>query len=130
MPAPVISHPREPRADDDPGHPIPYLRVIDVATYRQGGGACLDVVVASPLQADERSQTRLLDKLEGYLHHLQSDEFRRDAGGPPTLENTTIAVQLHPDSAPETRELLIRCEAWVADHHARLQVFDLPSTLH
>ena len=97
MTAKVTNHkiPDDPENDSD--HPVPYLRVIDVAGYRTGG-ANLSIVVASPLDGSERSQTRLLDKIQGYLGHIASDEFIVDAGTAPTTENTVIEVLLHPDS--------------------------------
>ena len=110
---------------NDPNHPIPYLRVIDVSGYRNDGGADLVIVVASPLLSDDRSKTRLLDKIEGYLGHIQSEEFAQDAGVAPTPGNTTIIVRLHPDSSDAIRELLASCDAWVNSHGAALLVTDL-----
>src|SRR6185312_12987558 len=111
MSAPIIDHKAEPDAQDDSAHPIPSLAVIDVMSVKKGGGADLFVVVASPLMADARSQTRLLDKLQGYLSYLGSPEFRAEAGVP-SPDNTNIVVKLHPGSAPEIRSLLARSEAW------------------
>jgi hypothetical protein len=123
----VTNHdiPDDPR--NDPEHPIPYLNVLDVSAYLKQGGADLSIVIASPLLFDERSQTRLLDKIQGYLSHIHSDDFRRDAGVAPTPENTKICVLLHPDSAQEIRDLLERCRVWVTSHGATLVVEGLPS---
>jgi hypothetical protein len=71
MSAPIIDHKVEPDASDDPSHPIPSLTVVDVMTVKKTGGADLIIVVASPLMADARSQTRLLDKLLPRLSWLQ-----------------------------------------------------------
>ena len=124
MTATVIEHEIVPDPDDDPDHPIPYLRVIDVAAYK-AGGASLSVIVASPLGGDERSQSRLLDKLQGYLSHISSAQFLADAGVVPTPENTFIEVHLHPASSGVVRELLDRCHQWIEHHNARLVVCDL-----
>ncbi|HEY9106169.1 MAG TPA: hypothetical protein VIN58_05790 [Roseateles sp.] len=123
--ATVTEHviPDDPRNDRE--HPVPYLNVIDVSAYRKDGGADLTIVVASPLAADERSQTRLLDKIQGYLGHIQSEEFARDAGAPPTPDSTTITVRLHPESSQAIRDLLDRCRAWVGSHGATLLVRNL-----
>ena len=121
MSAPIIDHKLEPDASDDPSHPIPSLTVVDVMTVKKTGGADLIIVVASPLMADARSQTRLLDKLQGYLGYLGSNEFRAEAGVP-TPGNTNIVVKLHPGSAPEIRNLLARSEAWVLANQASLRV--------
>jgi hypothetical protein len=122
--APIIEEEIADDPSNDPTHPIPYLHVLDVAAYRQGG-ACLTIVVASPLRDDERSQTRLLDKIQGYLSHIQSDQFLLDAGTRPSPENTTISVVLHPESALAVRDLLMRCDEWVRSQGARLEVRDL-----
>jgi len=123
--ATVTEHdvPEDPR--NDPDHPIPNLNVIDVAGYRKEGGADLTIVVASPLADDPRSQTRLLDKIQGYLSHIQSDEFARDAGTKPTPANTTISVLIHPESSKVVRDLLERCRPWVDSQGATLLVQDL-----
>jgi len=111
--------------ENDPDHPVPYLRVLDMVGYRADGGATLCIVVASPLDGSEHSQRRLLAKIQGYLAHISSEEFAADAGARPTPENTFIEVALHPKSSGLIRELLEKCHAWVASHNARLVVRDL-----
>lgn len=112
-------------ATSDPTHPIPDLDAIDVLGLRNDGGADLVIVIATPLQNDERSQTRLLDKLEAYLRYIRSSKFIEEAGTPPNPQNTTIRVQLHRHSAPAIRSLLQRCHAWVNENGATLEVQDL-----
>jgi hypothetical protein len=63
------------------------------------------------------------------LRHIQSREFRAEAGVP-TTSNTTIKVVLHPDSAPEVYELLDRSRAWVKDNNASLKVEHLDVVVH
>ena len=124
----MINHeiPEDPR--NDPDHPIPNLNVIDVSAYLKGGGADLSIIVASPIQEDERSQARLLEKIQGYLAHLQSDEFAADSGTPPTPDNTTITVLLHPESSDVIRDLLKRCSSWVWSQGATLLVRNLTAS--
>jgi hypothetical protein len=129
MSAPITQHQAPPHPDDDPDHPIPSLAVLDVVAILKGGGAELSVVVASPLAADQRSLTRLLDKIESYLRHIQSSEFQAEAGAP-SSGNTTIKVLLHPDSAPETYDLLDRSRAWVLANNATLKVEQLDLAVH
>lgn len=114
---------------NDPEHPIPNLNVIDVAGYRKEGGADLTIVIASPLADDPRSQTRLLDKIQGYLAHIQSVDFERDASAKPTPANTTIKVLIHPGSDSAVWHLLERCRPWVDSHGATLLVekLDVPA---
>jgi hypothetical protein len=109
---------------DDPTHPIPSVTALDVQAIKCGGGSDLTIVVASPLQSDERSQRRLLDKIEIYLNYLKTPEYQ-DGSGVATAENTTIIVRLHPGSDPVIHELLERCKDWVSKGHATLVVTPL-----
>lgn len=107
-------------ADDD-SHPISCLTALDVFGVKKGGGADLVLVIASPLEADERSQRRLLQKIENYLGFISSEEFLAEAG-PPSPANTKIIVKVHPDSDSAISELLDRCVGWVAENSASLVV--------
>jgi hypothetical protein len=75
MAAPIIQHGKWGDNYDDPDHPIPSLTALDVHGIRKGGGSDLIVVVASPLGFDEKSQKRLLDKLDIYLRYVISPEL-------------------------------------------------------
>jgi hypothetical protein len=77
--APIIKHDPPVHPDDDPRHPIPSIAVLDVVVFRKSGGAELTIVIDTPLAGDELSLRRLLDKIEGYLGHLQSSEFQAEA---------------------------------------------------
>ena len=125
----ITEHEPSPHPDDDPEHPIPSLAVLDAVTILVGGGADLFIVIASPLTADLRSLTRLQDKIEGYLRHIQSPEFLAEAGAPHP-GNTTIKVRLHPESAPEVYDLLERSKDWVSANHASLEIKQLDLAVH
>ncbi|MGS0998773.1 hypothetical protein [Rhodanobacter sp. UC4451_H18] len=127
MATPIIQHELVSEATDDPTHPIPYLGTLDVMATKKDGGADLVIVVASPLMADERSQNRLLEKMEGYLSFISSDEFRSEAGSP-NPDNTHLVVKLHPDSSPAIHDLLRRSESWVLKGNASLKVAILTSS--
>ena len=129
MSAPIIQHEQASHPSDDPSHPIPSLAALDVVTLRKGGGADLFIVVASPLAGDNRSLIRLRDKIEGYLQHIVSPEFRAQAGAP-TPGTTSIIVKLHPGSAPEAYALLARSKNWVLANCASLKVEQLDLTEH
>ena len=129
MTAPVTEHEIEPHPDNDPSHPIPYPKVLDVVAFNKSGGADLTIVVASPLPGDPLSLTRLLDKIEGYLVHMLSTDFQSEAGTP-TAENTSITVVLHPDSGSEVYELLERSRDWVHSNNATLVVERLDVTVN
>lgn len=129
MSEPIIKHESIQHPDDDPGHPIPSLAALDVVTILKGGGADLFIIVAAPLAADRRSLTRLQDKIEAYLRHIQSAEFHAEVGAP-TPNSTTIKVMLHPSSSPEASELLDRSRDWVLANQATLKVEQLDLAAH
>ena len=129
MAAPIIKHERSSHSEDDPDHPIPWMGVLDLVGIRKGGGADLCIIIASPLAADTRSLTRLLDKIQSYLEHLRSPEFTEKAGIP-SPSNTAIIVRIHPDSAPEAFELLARSGDWVRSNQARLKIEPLGIAKH
>lgn len=121
MDAPIIMHGSWGDQDDHPAHPIPSLTSLDIHAIKKTGGSDLIIVIASTLAADERSQTRLLDKIEAYLSFIQSSEYRESVGIPdPTT--TRIVVRIHDASEPAVFDLLHRCEDWVASCHASLLV--------
>jgi hypothetical protein len=124
MPAPVTDHEIDRHPDDDQSHPIPNMGVVDLIAESKSGEIQLLIIVASPLQADQRSQTRLLDKIGGYLGYVSSSEFREQFGAP-SPNKTSIVVKLHPNSAPVIRELLASCHDWVGDNNAALSVEEL-----
>jgi hypothetical protein len=106
---------------DDPSHPIPSITALDVHAVKIGGGSDLVIVVASPLQSDERSQKRLLSKIELYIGFLSTPEFQATSGTA-TAKNTSIVVQIHPASDKAIFELIERCKPWVLSNNASLQV--------
>jgi hypothetical protein len=108
---------------DDPGHPIPFVFNCDIQGVKKTGGSGLVVIIASPLQDDERSLNRLMKKIQMYIRFISSAEFQTKSG-PPTVENTRIKVSIHPKSAPKARELLFQCHDWVRSNNATLEVDD------
>ena|SRR5690242_17717342 len=98
--------------EDDEGHPIARVRAIDVETKLKGGGAYYGLVIASPLAGDQRSQNRLLQKLQAYVDDFHSPEFL-ERSGRPSPQNCHIYVEIHPDSDPVIFELLEKCRQWV-----------------
>jgi hypothetical protein len=107
--------------DYDEAHPIPNLEVVDVYTVKKGGGAWLSIVIASPLQDDDRSLERLLKKIERYLDFTRAPEFVA-ACGVATVANTEVQVLIHPQSAPLAFKLLEKCKPWAIDCDVTLVV--------
>lgn len=119
--ADIIKHNEFESTYDDPDHPIPSLTHLEVCTMLKGGGAELHVIISKPLQSDEYSLNRLLDKLEKYLAHIQSPSFVA-AAGIPSPEKTSIVVNIHPDSCEEAFELLEKSKEWVKENRATLKI--------
>ena len=119
--AEIIEHQKSEDTYDDPDHPIPALKVLDINTVKKGGGSDLHIIIASPLEADEYSLNRLLDKIEGYLMHIQSDDYKEESGSP-TPENTRIIVDIHSDSDEKAFELLEKSKPWTLQNNATLEI--------
>ena len=106
---------------DDATHPIPEVGSLDIRAVKKTGGADLVVVVASPLQNDERSRRRIVQKVRNYLGYIVSKDFAKEHGQP-TPESTTIIFQVHPESEPAALAFLEECRPWISDNHASLIV--------
>ncbi len=100
-------------------HPIPDLDVCDVHAELKDGGHELVLVIASPLSADERSQRRLMKKIDHYLSFLSG------LGEVPVGAAKRITVKIHPRSTPAIFDLLERCRPWANDNHVSLDISKL-----
>jgi hypothetical protein len=92
--APIFMHGKWEDNYDDPSHPIPSLTALDVQAIKKGGGSDLLIIIASPLQADERSQRRLLDKMEIYLKFLKTPEFESTLKDAPQLPTHALHLSI------------------------------------
>jgi hypothetical protein len=107
--------------EDDDSHPIPSVNNLDMIAQRRTGGADLLILVPTPLEADERSQRRLVQKIENYLGFIVSSEFKQEFGAPDP-STVRIVVKINNDSDPAVFALLKRCEPWVNDNQVSLVV--------
>jgi hypothetical protein len=108
-------------AQEDQSHPIARLDVIDISGIRRDGGADLAIVIANPLDSSARSVFRLFTKIDGYLNHIASQDFRQECG-PPSAETTRIVVDIHRGSSSDVFEILEAAAPWVRARNARLDV--------
>ena len=114
---------------DDESQPIPRLTELDLVGKRTTGGADLFIVIASPLGADERSQRRLLKKIENYLIFIESEEFNEEFGKP-SPDTTSINIKIHPESHPAINILIEKCKPWALENNVELiaeQLEQMPS---
>jgi len=75
--------------------------------------------VSKKLESDERSQRRLLKKIEVYLDYIESSDYYNEYGLP-SVEATRILLRLTHVCDPEIHELVKRCEAWTKENRAQL----------
>jgi hypothetical protein len=106
---------------DDGEHPIPFLGRIDVFVTTADGRVDYGLVIASPLQGDERSQRRLLRKIEDYLFDRHSRELL-EKYGPPNPGNTHLRIAIHPGSDEAAFRLIERSKAWIEDNGFSVEV--------
>jgi hypothetical protein len=103
----------------DPSHPIPTLDAIDVHIAWKSGGSDLVVVIATPMEGDNRSINRLLRKIQAYLEFVGSAEYDAEFG-PPKPESTRIVVGVHPMSHKVVFDALEQCRPFVTSNRASL----------
>jgi hypothetical protein len=111
--------------EDDEHHPVPSVDKLDLVAARRDGGAHLVIIVAGPLQEDERSQRRLLTKLNNYVMFVNSDEFQQEFGSPDPSK-VTIDVKIDTGSDPAVFAMLGRCASPVSENNASLTVNGQP----
>ena len=70
------------------------------------------------IDGSPETQTALLDKMEGYLNHTQSEEFQKEYGGWPVILRVTLGRE--PDE--HILALLSKCPAWAADYGVKLEI--------
>ncbi|MBR5210892.1 MAG: hypothetical protein IKV67_13690, partial [Paludibacteraceae bacterium] len=80
--------------------------------------AVLVLVAAGHIDGSKETQTDLLDKMEGYLNHIQSEKFKKDY----PQENVYIDVCF--DDIPDVliTDLLFECQNWVKENGAILRL--------
>jgi len=121
MAAPIIMHNAFEDTYDDADHPIPAVETLDLNVVKKGGGSDLSIIIASPLKADERSQRRLLRKIELYLIFISTPEFERESGAA-NPETTSIIVRIHSGSDAAIFDLLEKCKPWARANNADFKV--------
>jgi hypothetical protein len=83
---------------DDALHPIPAVHSYDTVLTFDGGGAYLGIVIATPIDASERSLHRLKEKQRFYLESFYSD-YGHEMWNTPKEGKMRIYFKIHPDSS-------------------------------
>lgn len=94
-----------PDLEDDSSHSIPRIEVFDTVVTFDGGGAYIGIVIATPMDASQRSLHRLIAKQHFYLESFFS-AHGREKWGTPKQGKMRIYVNVHPDSSEAVFEML------------------------
>lgn len=84
------------------------LHKIDILAETRTGEVLMILVCNGLIDGSPQTQKALLDKMEGYLNHTQSEAFQREYPGRPVI--LRVAFTEKPD--PLIRSLLYQCRAW------------------
>lgn len=94
------------------------LHKIDILAERRETNEVLMVLVCSGfIDGSPETQKALLDKMEGYLNHTQSEAFLAEYSG------RTVILRVSFDKEPDEliMALLNKCYSWADDYGVRLQ---------
>ena len=95
------------------------LHKIDILAEKRESNEVLMVLVCNGfIDGSPETQKALLDKMEGYLNHTQSEEFQKEYGGWPVILRVTLGRE--PDE--HILALLSKCPAWAADYGVKLEI--------
>lgn len=111
----------DPAWTDDIEHPIPWIGKLDALAKFPDGRRDLGIVIASPLDESQYSQSRLLNKIQNYVQYLKSPEYESEFGKP-TPDLVSLTVKIHQGSSELVFALLEKCKSWVNGSGASLLV--------
>lgn len=94
------------------------LHLIDIMAEKKTGEVLLGLVCNGFIDGKPETQTALLDKMEGYLAHTQSDEFQTEYHG------RTVILRVFFNEKPDQLilDLLYKCIDWTSDFGVTLEI--------
>ena len=95
------------------------LNKIDILAERRESNEVLLVLVCNGfIDGSPETQKALLDKMEGYLDHTQSEEFQKE------YANWSAILRVTFDERPDQLvvALLSKCPAWAEDYGVKLEI--------
>ena len=92
------------------------LDKIDILAETKTGAVVMVLVCNGFIDGSPETQKALLDKMEGYLNHTQSEEFQQEYGGWPVILRVPFGRE-----PVEHIPLLSKCPAWAADYGVKLE---------
>lgn len=95
------------------------LKSIDImAESKDGKSINLMLVCNGKIDGSAETQTALLDKMEGYLGHIKSEEFTNEHKGKEVI--LTVTFTERPDDL--ILDLLYKCQNWCLENGAVMQM--------
>ena len=94
------------------------LHKIDILAEKRETNEVLMVLVCNGfIDGSPETQKALLDKMEGYLNHTQSEEFQKE------YANWSAILRVTFDEEPDQRivALLSKCQPWADDYAVKLE---------
>ena len=94
------------------------LDKIDILAETKTGEVVMVLVCNGFIDGSPETQKALLDKMEGYLNHTQSEEFQKEYGGWPMILRVSLGRK------PDERilALLGKCPAWADDYGVKMEI--------
>lgn len=88
--------------------------------------AVLVLISVGYVNGDPQTQTDLLDKLEGYLKHIQSPEFKTE------YPQQKIYIDIKFETKPDVliTDLLYKCASWCEENGATLRIMIADKYVH
>ena len=93
------------------------LHKIDILAETKNGEIIMVLVCNGFIDGSPETQKALLDKMEGYLNHTQSEAFQKKYPKQPVILRVTFSEQ--PDQL--ILDLLYKCQEWVNDYRVALE---------
>ena len=94
------------------------LHKIDIMAETKTGEVLMVLVCNGFIDGSPETQKALLDKMEGYLNHTQSEKFQKEYGGWPVILRVTLGSK--PDEP--ILALLSKCPAWAESYGVKLEI--------
>ena len=93
------------------------LHTIDILAETIKGEVVMGLVCNGFIDGSPETQKALLDKMEGYLHHTQSEEFQTE------YANWSVILRVTFDEEPDQciMALLHKCQPWTDDYAVKLE---------
>ncbi len=93
------------------------LHKIDILAESNSNEVLMVLVCNGFIDGAPETQKALLDKMEGYLNHTQSEEFQKEYPKWPVI--LRVAFSERPDQL--ILNLLYKCQAWADDYGVTLE---------